>query len=618
MKMNGAQALVKSLEMEGVDVVFGIPGGVTLPTYDALHDAKRLRHILMRHEQVAAHAADGYARATGKVGVCMATSGPGATNLVTGIANAYMDSIPMVAITGQVITPTIGTDAFQEADITGITLPIVKHSYLLKDARELPMTIKEAFYIAGTGRPGPVIVDLPRDIGQQVIDFKYPETLDLPGYKPTLKGHPKQIKQVVRAIMSAERPVIYAGGGVLTSDGSDELAKLAKLTKIPVTTTLMGKGAFPETHALSLGMLGMHGTRYANYAITECDLLIAIGARFDDRVTGKIANFAPKATVVHVDIDPAEISKNVPASIPVVGDAKQVMLQLIEGLQKELAGEKLPSRKEWLGRIDAWKHEYPLHWVEDGKLKPQMIVEEIHELTKNRDTILTTGVGQNQMWAAQFYLTTKPRSWISSGGLGTMGFGMPSAIGAQVARPDALVVTVDGDGSFQMCSQDLATAVWQKLPIKVCILNNGFLGMVRQWQELFYDCRFCSVDLKSGNPDFVKLAEAYGAVGLRVTKPEEVVPTLKKAFATKGPVVIDFWIDPSENVFPMVAPGAAIDEMIGGLPPEEHRKRGRIGGRAHKERAAAGAGARKPAARKPAKKGARGGSTSTRKGAGRR
>lgn len=570
--MTGAEAVVKSLEKEKVEVIFGIPGGVTLPLHDALYNSK-IKYVLMRHEQVAGHAADGYARATGRVGVCTATSGPGATNLITGIANAHMDSVPIVAITGQVVAPVIGTDAFQEADITGMTLPVVKHSYLLKDAREIPHVIKEAFYLARTGRPGPVLIDMPRDISQGILDYKYPDKVDLPGYKPTLKGHPKQIKQAALAIVQAERPIIYAGGGVIASNASNELTELAKFTNIHVTTTLMAKGAFDETLPLSLGMLGMHGARYVNYAITASDLIIAVGARFDDRVTGKLSAFAPHAKVIHIDVDPAEISKNIKAHIPVVGDAKGVLRDLLVAIKKFLKEEKMADRSEWHKRIAHWKETHPLHYRASKQLKPEHIVEQIYELTKNRKAIITTGVGQNQMWAAQFYKAIKPRTFISSGGLGTMGFGMPAAIGAQMGVPDAKVITIDGDGSFQMTSQDLATAVYSKLPITVAIINNGYLGMVRQWQELFYKKHYFGVDLKVGTPDFVKLAEAYGAVGMRVTKAEEVSPALKKAIDTPRPVVIDFVVAREENVFPMVAPGAAIDEMIGGLLDKKAAKR---------------------------------------------
>jgi acetolactate synthase-1/2/3 large subunit len=580
-KITGAQALLKSLEQEGVEIIFGIPGGVLLPIYEHLYDFKPIKHILMRHEQCAAHAADGYARATGKVGVCMATSGPGATNLVTGIANAYMDSIPIVAITGQVPTAVIGTDAFQEADITGITMPIVKHSYLVKDANELPRIVKEAFYIAATGRPGPVLIDIPKDVSLALINYKYPDSVNLPGYKPTYKGNPKQIKTAAKAILEAKKPIIYAGGGVIAADASRELVALAELASIPVTTTLMGIGIIPGKHPLNLGMLGMHGARWANYAITETDLIIALGVRFDDRVTGKLSKFAPGVKVIHVDIDPAEIGKNVPARIPIVGSVKNVLTALVAELQKLTATQKLAPRTDWLNQIKKWQEEYPLTYNKnDGKLHPQMVVETVSELTKDRETVVTTGVGQNQMWAAQYYKPTRPRSFLSSGGLGTMGFGLPAAIGAQFGRPEATVFVIDGDGSFQMVLQDLATVSINSLPIKIAILNNGYLGMVRQWQELFHQHKYAHTCLQQGyecppncsqpnsncppyTPDFVKLAEAYRIKGLRVEKPNEVEPAIKEALRHKGPVLMEFVVEREENVFPMVPAGAAISEMIG-------------------------------------------------------
>lgn len=562
MRINGAQALLKSLEAEGVDVMFGFPGGVVLPIYDAIYDNKAIRHILVRHEQGAAHAADGYARATGKVGVCMATSGPGATNLVTGIANAHMDSIPMVALTGQVVTHLIGTDAFQEADTTGITLPIVKHSYLVKDPRDLPDVVKEAFHIARNGRPGPVLIDLPKDISDGELNYKYPATVDLPGFKPTVNGHPKQIKAACELIARSKRPVLYIGGGVLRSQAWSAVKKLAESMKIPVTTTLMGKGGFPDNHELALGMPGMHGARYTNYSMSECDLIMAVGVRFDDRVTGKLATFAQHAKVIHIDIDPAEIGKNVPVDTPIVGDAKNVVTSLLDRLKKM---DKKPDTSEWLKKIADWKRKYPLFYLEGG-LKPQFVVEMIYKTTKDRETIIVTEVGQNQMWAAQFYKVDEPRGFISSGGLGTMGFGLPASIGAQIGRPDSLVIDIAGDGSVQMVSQELATAVANNVPIKIAILNNGYLGMVRQWQELFYNRRYSQTNLAVGTPDFVKLAEAYGAHGMRVTKPQDVEKVLKKSYDIKGPVVIDFVVDREENVFPMVAPGASIVEMLGDLP----------------------------------------------------
>lgn len=581
MKITGAEALLKSLEKEGVDIIFGIPGGVLIPVYDALFKQDKIKHILVRHEQAAAHAADGYARATGKVGVCLATSGPGATNLVTGIANAYMDSVPIVAITGQVSTSVLGTDAFQEADITGITIPVVKHSYLVKDVNELPRVIKEAFHIAATGRPGPVLIDLPKDVSTSTINYKYPETVNLPGYKPTYKGHPKQIKQAVKAIFAAQRPVIYAGGGIIAANASKDLVELAELAQVPVTTTLLGIGMIPTKHRLSLGMLGMHGTQYANKAIIGNDLIIALGARFDDRVTGKLSTFAKNIKVIHVDIDPAEISKNVAAAIPVVGNAKDVLAAMNQEIKKELSKDHiLADRGPWLKQIEEWKRDLPLaDKASDKLLNPQFVVAELSRLTANKKTIITTGVGQNQMWAAQYYDYSRPRTFISSGGLGTMGFGLPAAIGAQFGRPDDDVWVIDGDGSFQMLSEEMATATINNLPLNIAILNNGYLGMVRQWQELFFDKNYaetclqadysCVPDCSSPTdecvpyvPDFVKLAESYRAQGIRVTKPDEVEPAIKKAMNYKGVSLIEFCVTREENVFPMVPAGASISDMI--------------------------------------------------------
>ncbi|PKQ16075.1 MAG: acetolactate synthase, large subunit, biosynthetic type [Actinobacteria bacterium HGW-Actinobacteria-7] len=563
-QMNGAQALVRSLEAEGVDVLFGYPGGVALPIFDALYDSKQIRSVLPRHEQGAVHMADGYARATGRCGVALVTSGPGASNTITGIANAYMDSIPMVVFTAQVATAVIGTDAFQEIDITGITVPITKHNYLVKDAKELPEIIKEAFHIATTGRPGPVLVDVPVDISKAEIDFDYPEIVNLPGYKPTFRGHGKQVKQAVTLIKEANKPLLYVGGGVIASEGSKELKELAELMQIPVVTTMMGKGSFPEDHHLWIGMPGMHGAKYTNYAITETDLLIAVGVRFDDRVTGKLATFANKAKIIHVDVDPAEIGKNKEADVPIVGDAKNVLAGMVAELRKTGAE---PITQGWVALVDRWRKQFPLHYSpEEGALHPQYVVQRVSELTADRETIIATEVGQNQMWACQFYTLRHPRSWISSGGLGTMGFGLPAAIGAQAGRPDALVIDIAGDGSIQMNSQEFATAAINGFPVKVIILNNGYLGMVRQWQELFYGRRYSSSVLPQDCPDFVKLAEAYGCLGLRVTDPSELDAALKKAFDHDGPAIVDCRVVGEECVYPMVAPGASIDEMLGGIP----------------------------------------------------
>jgi acetolactate synthase-1/2/3 large subunit len=553
--MTGAQILIECLKREGVEVMFGYPGGVVLPIFDRLYDSD-IRFILVRHEQGAAHAADGYARATGKVGVCIATSGPGATNLTTGIANAYMDSIPIVAFTGQVKTFLIGNDAFQEADITGVTRPITKHNYLVKDTLDLARIVREAFYIASTGRPGPVLIDIPVDVQQKDIEFIWPEEVKIRGYNPTLFGHPGQIKKAAKLIDQAKRPIIYAGGGIITSGAHHELKELAEKIQAPVTMTLMGLGGFPGTHELSLGMLGMHGTAYANHAIMESDLIIAVGARFDDRVTGKLDTFAPYAKIIHIDIDPTSISKNVKVDVPIVGDAKNILGQLLEEIKK--ASDTL----DWLKTIEAWKKKHPLTYKEDGKIKPQFVIEQIYEATKG-EAIITTEVGQNQMWAAQWYKYTSPRTFISSGGLGTMGFGFPAAMGAKVGCPEKQVFDIAGDGSIQMNIQELATCVCNKIHVKVAILNNGYLGMVRQWQELFYKKRYSHSCLY--NPDFVKLAESYGAMGIRVTKKEEVRPAIEKALKTDNVVFIDFHIEPEENVYPMVPAGEAINRMIGGM-----------------------------------------------------
>ncbi|HEY5549563.1 MAG TPA: biosynthetic-type acetolactate synthase large subunit [Coriobacteriia bacterium] len=563
MKMIGGYALVQALKDAGVEVVFGYPGGVALPIFDALYEDKDLRCVLPRHEQAAVHMADGYARVTGKPAAVIVTSGPGATNTVTGIANAYMDSIPMVVFTAQVATPVIGTDAFQESDMFGITLPITKHNYLVKDASELPEIIAEAFHIATTGRPGPVLIDVPADVSKREIDYKWPETVNLPGYKPTYRGHARQIKQAVQLITKARKPLLYAGGGVLTSEAWVELKQLAELMQIPVVATLMGKGSFPEDHHLALGMPGMHGAKYANYAITETDLLIAVGVRFDDRVTGKLAAFASKAKVIHIDIDPAEIGKNKPVDVPIVGDAKSVLTEMVAELRKANAE---PRTDAWMRVVDDWRARFPFHYhSHEGVVMPQYVVERVRELTKSRPTVICTEVGQNQMWSCQYTHIREPRTWVSSGGLGTMGFGLPAAIGAQIGRPGHLVIDIAGDGSIQMNSQEMATAAIEKLPVKVVLLNNGYLGMVRQWQELFYDHRYSSSTLAQDCPDYVKLADAYGWLGIRVTDPVDVDAALQAAFDHDGPAFIDFRVAREECVYPMVAPGGSIDEMLGGI-----------------------------------------------------
>lgn len=552
MTITGAEILLECLEREGVEVIFGYPGGQVIPIYDKLYDSK-IRNILVRHEQGAVHAADGYARSTGKPGVCLATSGPGATNLVTGIATAYMDSVPLIAITGQVPTSLIGCDSFQEADITGITIPITKHNYLVRSIKELPRIIKEAFHIATTGRPGPVLIDLPKDISVDKAKFEYPETISLQGYKPNYIGNIRQIKEVADALHKAKRPVLYVGGGAVTSGADELIKKLAEKMEIPVTTTLMGMTAFPSAHPLNLGMLGMHGTATANFAVCETDLLIAVGARFDDRVTGKIDCFAPKATVIHIDIDPAEIGKNVKAEIPIVGDVKTVLETLLEKTETK-------QHPEWIVQIAKWKQAYPLTYEKSG-LKPQMVIEALNEITKG-DAIICTEVGQHQMWTAQYYKFNRSRSLITSGGLGTMGFGFPAAVGAQIGNPDKMVINIAGDGSIQMNIQELGTVVAYNIPVKIIILNNFYLGMVRQWQELFFQRRYSGTILET-NPDFVKIAEAYGAKGFRITAGDDLVAKLKEALETPGPVVIDCQIDREENVLPMVPAGCAINKMIG-------------------------------------------------------
>ena len=561
-KITGAQAFIESLRQEGVKDVFGYPGGAVLDIFDALMDATDIHFVLTRHEQGAVHAADGYARATGRTGVCIVTSGPGATNTVTGVATACMDSIPLVVFTGQVSTHLIGNDAFQEADIVGITRPCTKHNYLVKDVADLPRVIKEAFYIARTGRPGPVLVDIPKNVQQAMIAFRYPDQVRLESYNPTYRGHAGQIRRVLGVILKSRRPVIYAGGGIVLSNSSPELTEFARKLNIPVTTTLMGMGVFPSGDPLAMGMLGMHGTYAANLAVTNADCLIALGARFDDRVTGKVDEFAPKAKIVHIDIDPTSISKNVRVDLPIVGDCRMVlqgMLAELEGKGAEVS-EMQAGVAPWLEQIDSWKLEQPLRYCQGELIKPQHVVEMVDELAPD-DTIITTEVGQNQMWTAQFYRFREPRHFLTSGGLGTMGYGFPAAIGAQVAFPDRTVIDIAGDGSIQMNIQEIATAVQYKLPVKVFILNNTYLGMVRQWQSLFYRKRYSHTSMAT-SPDFVKLAEAYGAHGIRVDRPDQVRGAILEALAIKGPVFVDFVVDPEEDVYPMVPAGTAICNML--------------------------------------------------------
>ena len=556
MKLSGAQIMLECLRQEGVRHIFGYPGGAVLPIYDALYGYQDIEHILVRHEQGASHMADGYARATGEVGVCLATSGPGATNLVTGIATAYMDSIPMVAITGQVRTTAIGKDAFQEADITGITMPITKHNFLVKDGADLPRVMAEAFYIARSGRPGPVLVDIPLDISLNKIEWDpatYTKKVDLPSYRPTTRGHEMQIRKAAEAIKEAKRPVLYVGGGAIAAGARDEVTELAERTNILLTTTLLGKGAIDETHKLSIGMLGMHGTAYANHAVNNCDLLIAVGARFDDRVTGKVDRFAKSAKIVHIDIDPAEIGKVRVPDVPIVGDVKAVLTELLKHVEPR-------PWSEWNDQILEWKRLFPLVYPRDGKLYAEYVIEQVGEAS-NWEAIMTTDVGQHQMWAAQYFKCRRPRQWVTSGGLGTMGFGLPAAIGVQKAFPDATVVCLSGDGSFQMCAQELMTATVYELPVITVIVNNKSLGMVRQWQEMFYQERYSHVDLQA-SPDFVKLVEAYGGAGMRISKPEEVRSAIDEAIKIRNrPVVLDCVIPTEENVYPMIPSGQSIDEM---------------------------------------------------------
>jgi acetolactate synthase-1/2/3 large subunit len=555
--------VVEALKKEGVEVIFGYPGGAVIDIYDELYKSPEVHHVLVRHEQGAAHAADGFARSTGRVGVALATSGPGATNTVTGIATAYMDSIPIVVLTGQVPTKLIGNDAFQEVDITGITRPITKHNFLVKRIEDLPQILKSAFYIAKTGRPGPVLVDIPKDIQQAKGEFNYPDEIHLRSYNPTYEPHLKQIERAYQLLEKAERPVFLIGGGVISSGASEEVRAIAERLNLPVTMTLMGLGGFPGEHDQSLGMLGMHGTYFANMAVANCDVLLAVGARFDDRVTGKVDAFAPGAKIIHIDIDPTSIQKNVKVDVPIVGDCKRSLERLLEVIKEVGKPKKYWKERyrEWWEQIEIWRKRYPLTYKEDPNyIKPQFVLEKLYELTKG-EAIICTEVGQNQMWTAQYYKFKYPRTLISSGGLGTMGFGFPASIGAQMGNPGKLVVDIAGDGSIQMNIQELATAMDQRLPIKIIILNNGFLGMVRQWQELFYERRYSAVKFAT-IPDFVKIAEAYGAVGLRITKPQEVEPTLKKIISMDKLVILDVIISPEEGVFPMVPAGKATTEMI--------------------------------------------------------
>jgi acetolactate synthase-1/2/3 large subunit len=567
MKLTGAQALIKSLEMEQVEVMFGLPGGAILPVYDPLIDSS-IRHILVRHEQGAGHMASGYAHATGRPGVAMVTSGPAATNIVTPLCDAYMDSVPIVVVTGQVAYSVIGTDAFQEADTVGITMPITKHNWLVSDAQDIPRVVREAFHVATTGRPGPVLIDLPKDIANAPMEWYWPEKVDLPGYKPNVKGHPKQIKDAARLIQDARQPVIYAGGGIVKAGASRALRELAELTGIPVVTTLMGRGAISDDHPLALGMPGMHGNYTAVTSMQRSDLLVTLGARFDDRVTGKVAAFAPNAKVIHVDIDPAELGKVRRADVPIVGDVRTVIEEIIKAVRAEHSKHERPDLSEWTDQVRQWQADYPLKYTqeEDGPLKPQFVIERLRENTPD-DCILASGVGQHQMWASQLWKFKHPNTWINSGGLGTMGYAVPAAIGAKVGRPDRMVWAVDGDGCFQMTAQELVTASAERIPVKIAILNNAYLGMVRQWQELFYEERYSEVYLSPDLPDYVKWAEAMGCVGMRVDNADDVVATIEKANAIDDrPVVIDFRTDWREKVYPMVPAGGSNDNII--LGPE--------------------------------------------------
>ncbi len=574
MKLTGAQALIKSLEMEGTEVMFGLPGGAILPVYDPLLDSS-IRHILVRHEQGAGHMASGYAHATGRPGVAMVTSGPAATNIVTPLADAYLDSVPMVVITGQVPYASIGTDAFQECDTVGITMPVTKHNWLVTDARDIPQIVREAFHVATTGRPGPVLVDVPKDISNQTMDWYWPDSVDMPGYKPNVKGHPKQVKDAAKLIGAARKPVIYAGGGILKARAADALRHFAEFTGIPVVTTLMARGAFPDDHELCLGMPGMHGNYTAITAMQQADLLITLGARFDDRVTGKVSAFAPDAKIIHVDIDPAEQGKVRRPDVPIVGDCRLVIEELFKATKAEFAKHPQPDLTPWIAEIRQWQQDFPLYYeqTDDGPLKPQFVIEQLRANTPD-DCILASGVGQHQMWASQHWKFNHPYTWINSGGLGTMGYSVPAAIGAKVGRPDRMVWAVDGDGCFQMTAQELVTATAERIPVKIAILNNAYLGMVRQWQELFYEERYSEVYLSPDLPDYVKWAEAMGCVGMRVENPDDVVTTIEKANEINDrPVVIDFRTDYREKVYPMVAAGTSNDDVI--LPDALRARQGR-------------------------------------------
>ena len=576
MKLSGARILLECLKREGVDIIFGLPGGAVLPIYDALYDFEGIRHVLVRQEAAAGHAAEGYARATGRVGVCLVTSGPAATNLVTALQDAMMDSIPIVAFTGQVPTHLIGNDAFQEADNVGITRSCTKHNFRVKDGKDIGPIIREAFHIASTGRPGPVHVDLPKDVLVKEAELIWPEKVHLRSYNPNYDGHPGQIKRAAKSMLRAKKPVLYVGGGVISSDANVELLELAELTQIPVTTTLMGLGAFPSAHPLALDMLGMHGTYYANMAVHHSDVLVAVGARFDDRVTGKVDAFAPHAEIVHIDIDPSSISKNLKVDVPIVGDCRRVLRALVEAVREEMRTEApslaTEARTQWRAQIAEWKKGFPLRYEQGPDvIKPQYVIQEISNLTHG-EAMIVTGVGQHQMWAAQYYKFTHPRAWFTSGGLGTMGYGLPTAMGVQAAHPGRQVINIDGDGSFQMNSQEMATCFTEHLPVKTVIINNSGHGMVRQWQRIIYKERYCAIDLPQ-IPDWVKLAEAYGCVGLRVTKPSEVVPAIEKMLSTPAPVILDVIVDKDECVFPMVPAGGANTDMILAPPTREVRDR---------------------------------------------